>query len=62
MHEKKDSQFTVHLPSSKRSKLQRISERHGLSESEYVLNLLDKDFNRLQTEYDFMKTLFDSER
>lgn len=62
MIEKKDGSLVAHLPKSMELQVKKIAEREGFTPSEYVTRLVIIDLARKRDEFEFMKTLFDSDQ
>jgi hypothetical protein len=57
---KNDDSIVIHLPHDKRIMLERIAERIGLNKSEYGRLLIDREIEAHKKEFEFMKSLFDT--
>ena len=60
--DKNDDTVVIHLPKQKRIQLERLAERKGLNKSEYGRLLIDRDLEQHHAEFEFMKTIFGTEK
>lgn len=59
--DKNNDAIVIHLPQDKRRHFERLAERHGLNKSEYGRQLIDADLEKKRQEFEFMKSVFESE-
>ena len=57
---KNDDAVVIHLPHDQRLKFERIAERSGMNKSEYGRLLIDREIEAHKKEFEFMKSLFES--
>lgn len=58
--DKNDGAIVIHLPKEKELWVKRLTERDGITPSEYGRRLIDEDLEKRQKEYAFMKSLFET--
>jgi len=58
--QKNDDAIVIHLPHDQRVKLERIAERAGMNKSEYGRLLIDREIDAHKQEFEFMKSLFET--
>lgn len=59
--DKNTDAIVIHLPADKRKQFERIAERRGLNKSEYGRLLIDSDLEQHRAEFEFMKTVFETD-
>ena len=62
MPEKNDGTIVIHLPSDKRLQFKRLYEMRGFkNSSEYGRYIVEKHLDEARAEYEFMKSIFETD-
>ena len=58
---KNNDAVVIHLPRDKRLQFERLAERKGFNKSEYGRFLIDSDLEHHRQEFEFMKSIFETD-
>ena len=59
MSDKKTAALTMHTTPERKTQIVRIADHHGLTSSEWMDRLAEKELKRLREEVDFIRSVFE---